>query len=169
MSAEFLTVEPFTRVITGRAARNVVDFELSAYQLFNLRGRIAHRGIPLSGVTVDGGELGTVVTKGDGRFSFGALKERTEFVLKLSKPNFRFSSEQLSGFLFGDVDFDIVAVQLLVIGGTVKHRGRPLEGVTVDGGKLGTVTTMSDGAWMFSEVPENSTYSITFSKSGFAF
>ncbi|MCB0359730.1 MAG: FHA domain-containing protein [Bdellovibrionales bacterium] len=78
--------------------------------------------------------------------------------------------DQASALIDSDIqDFDFVALQLCALRGRVTHHGRPLEGVIVDGGKLGRVTTGTDGSFAFTDVPESTRFVLTCSKRSFRF
>jgi pSer/pThr/pTyr-binding forkhead associated (FHA) protein len=67
------------------------QLDITAIQHFTISGRVTHKGVPLTGVEIDGGELGKTVTDGDGYYSFKDVPEGTNFEFTASKDGFVFS------------------------------------------------------------------------------
>lgn len=57
----------------------------------------------------------------------------------------------------------------VTVTGTITYNGAPLSGVTVNAGALGMFTTNGSGQFTISGVVQDSNYSLSFSKSGYAF
>lgn len=142
----------------------------TATQLFEVSGSVKHRGKPLAGVTVDGGSLGTRHTDENGTYTFAEIAEGTSYRLSLKKDKFLFDRNEISGEA-GPADTvpELSVRELFALRGKVIHRGKPMEGVEVDGGHLGKVTTSADGSYLFENVPEGAKYILTASKDGFVF
>ncbi len=157
---------------TADAASGTVSSDISvpfvATRLFSIRGLVTHKGKPLAGASIDGGNLGFRTTGGDGSFSYEGVEEFTKFRVSVSKENFIFSAEKDSGEV-GDADQSLhfTARQLFTISGQITNRGVPLAGVEVDGGSLGKTTTGADGYYRFENVPEGEEYRVTASKERF--
>ena len=143
------------------------DFKAAAYSV--LRGKVMHKGAPLSDVKVSG--LGTdVYTNAEGNFEFPKELEGSSYELSFEKDKFIFEPSSVSGKLELDSSpLETSATKLFSISGIVSHHGRPLSGVTVDGGVLGKVITGDDGSYKFEDVPEGQEYDLTLTKEGFAF
>lgn len=139
-----------------------------ATRLFAIRGLVTHKGKPLAGASIDGGDLGFRTTGGDGSFSYEGVEEFTKFRVSVSKESFIFSADVDSGEVNGaDTSLHFTARQLFTISGQVTNRGVPLAGVEVDGGPLGKTTTGADGYYRFENVPEGEEYKVTASKERF--
>lgn len=138
-------------------------------QLFTVRGQVTHKGQPLSGVRVDGGDLGCVMTGADGAFSMGNVAEGMDYSLVASKDDFVFDCAAPNGVVkSGDAVVSFSARQLVTISGRIMHKGEPLAGVEVDGGPLGKTVTGPDGYYRFDKVPEGTQCKIVARKDGFA-
>ena len=128
-----------------------------------------HKGQPLVDVEIDAGPFGSVLTDADGCFHFAFLREGTEYSVYASKQNFTFElGADSSGVLAASTEVTISATQLFNVSGVVRHNGRALAGVEIDGGALGTVTTDANGRYEFTSVPEGTKYSLTARKKGYA-
>jgi len=66
-------------------------------------------------------------------------------------------------------DFDFEATQVFEVSGVVRHKGKPLVGVEVDGGALGTTVTDKEGRYEFKDVPEDTEYILKVNKPGYRF
>jgi len=51
--------------------------------------------------------------------------------------------------------------------GSVIRNGKPLEGVEIDAGPLGTAVTDKDGIYVFKDVPEGTEINLSAKKDGF--
>lgn len=66
-------------------------------------------------------------------------------------------------------EFNLVAKKLVSLTGSVVHKGKPLEGVLVDAGSYGTVTTDANGVFEFENIVEGSPFEIEITKASFSF
>ena len=157
----------FVATITGKTdVVDIGDLNFDAISLFTLSGKILHRGKPLAGVAVSADGLGSAVTDAEGTFVFDNIEEGTTYSLSVAKDRFRFDGGR-RGVVMNDTSVVIDATKLVNIQGRIVHKGKPLAGVTIDGGALGTTTTKDDGTYLFIDVPENTEYTIKASKPGF--
>lgn len=153
--------------VDGADVRSI-NFVAKAFT--DLRGKILHKGNPLSGVLVDGGSLGTTITQADGSYSFSKVLEGTDYKLSLSKDRFSFSPAELKGKVtINEAAGNVTATQLFSISGVITHQGVPLAGVEVNGGELGSVLTKEDGSYLFENVPEGKEYNLSLHKEGYVF
>ncbi len=74
----------------GVSSTKPINIDIEAIKLCTISGVVSHNGSPLSGVEVDGGELGTVTTGADGVYTFENVPEGKEYGLTLSKEGFAF-------------------------------------------------------------------------------
>lgn len=147
-----------------------IELDFVATALLKLSGVVTHRGKPLSGVKVSEPQLGERVTDENGRFEYGDIIEGTGYELSLDKEGFKLIPPSFSGTLIDeDVSCETEARRLFAISGKITHKGQPLAGVTVDGGKLGVIVTDETGAYRFENVPEGEEYTLKASKDGFTF
>ena len=155
-------------------AAGVIESDLAvtvtATRLHTVAGRVEHKGLPLAGVQIDGGVLGTVVSGSDGSFSFASVPDRTEFALQARKQGYIFPDGALTGSVDGaDVSLTFAARRTFTISGKVAHHGQPLAGVEIDGGALGKKYTDAAGMYHFYDVPEDESYTLRATKDGFVF
>ena len=66
-------------------------------------------------------------------------------------------------------NLDFIANKLLTISGKVMHKGKPLQGVEIDAGELGTVLTDVHGFYMFDNAKDGIEYTIKAKKGKFSF
>jgi len=76
--------------VSGQLDASSPALLVSARKLCTIKGRISHKGVPMSGVTVDGGPLGTTLTDADGHYVFQNVPEGTPYSLRASKDGFVF-------------------------------------------------------------------------------
>lgn len=146
------------------------NLDFVARELFDVGGTVTHKGEPLAGVRVDGGALGERTTGSDGAFEFADVPEGTEYSFRVEKKGFLFDlAGSGAGSVAEDLSLKFEATQLFDVRGSVTHRGRPLAGVEVDGGSLGTQTTDDRGSFAFVDVPEGTAYSLALKKQKFVF
>ena len=146
------------------------NLDFIARELFTLGGKILHKGAPLAGVRIEAGDLGERTTGADGEFSFGEMPEGTSYGVKVEKNGFIFDlGGPSAGEIHQDIRFAFTATQLFEITGTVKHRGKPLPGVQVDGGPLGVRHTDDNGLYTFADIPEGTSYRLALKKDKFLF
>ncbi|MDD2943980.1 MAG: carboxypeptidase regulatory-like domain-containing protein, partial [bacterium] len=141
---------------------------------YSITGIVTDQGSPLAGVTIDGGSLGSVVTAGDGTYSFVAIPVGTSYTLSPSFNSALFFPLLTNSNLTGNAthNFQVIAAHqdaLYTLSGTVNFAGTGLAGVTVNGGALGTTVTDGSGNYSFIAVPANTFYSLTYSASGYTF
>jgi len=67
------------------------------------------------------------------------------------------------------IDFNFEATKLVTLSGRVVHHGKPVEGVKIDAGGLGTSTTGEGGVFSFIDIAEDSKFQVSASKDGFIF
>lgn len=147
-----------------------IELDFVATALLRLSGVITHKGKPLPGVVVTDAALGERVTDEAGCFEFGDIIEGTNYELTFKKEGYLISPYSLSGTLLDeDVTLSAEAKRLFAISGKITHKGKPLSGVTVNGGKLGTIITDDTGSYRFENVPEGEEYTLKASKDGFTF
>ena len=79
-------------VDSGRVGTSDVTCDFTAKELFAIRGRVMHRGVPMAGVEVDGGELGKTITGGDGYYVFENVPEDGKHLLTASKDGYVFGT-----------------------------------------------------------------------------
>lgn len=72
--------------------RSNEEFSLEAKKLLTLKGKVIHKGVPLSGVTIDGGALGTTTTAPDGSYAFKDVPEGTAYNIVAKKDGYTFNS-----------------------------------------------------------------------------
>lgn len=65
--------------------------KVSALKLVSVRGKVQHRGMPLAGVKVNGGELGSTTTNAEGIYEFKNVVEGTPVNVSVEKEGFVFS------------------------------------------------------------------------------
>jgi len=146
------------------------NFETDSTQLFSIAGTVLHKGIPLSGVEIDAGQLGIFITDEYGSFLIRDIHESVEYELVPSKAGYSFSTPGSSGSLSsGSVSLLFAAKKLHSISGVVRHRGKALAGARVYCEELGDVFSDAEGRYEFKDAPEDITYEIKIEKKGFRF
>ncbi|MCB0345074.1 MAG: FHA domain-containing protein [Bdellovibrionales bacterium] len=148
---------------------DATDVDFIALELFSVSGKVVHKGSPVEGVKVSCKTLGSATTDSNGEFSFNNVAETTDFSISLDKNRYRFSADGLDGSVGSNIDIKVDAQKLFSISGRVVHRGEALSGVEIDGGELGKTLTDANGYYEFSDVPEDTEYSIRAMKDGFVF
>lgn len=80
-------------------------------------------------------------------------------------------SKVVSGVLSEELEqvLTIEARELFALAGKITRKGQALSGVRIDAGSLGLHVTDEEGAFIFKNVPEDTTYRITASKQGYIF
>ncbi|MDD2943120.1 MAG: FG-GAP-like repeat-containing protein, partial [bacterium] len=138
--------------------------------VYTISGNIDDGVNPLSGVTVDGGALGTAVTDIGGNYSFSNVAKLSSYTLTPSKTGYSFAPTSISAVALADTTHDFVAtLNTYTISGAISVSGNPLSGVSVDGGALGIVNSAGDGSYSFINVPYGTSYTLTPSKAGYSF
>jgi hypothetical protein len=150
--------------LVGEKIENL-DFE--ATELFRLSGFVLYRGKPLANVRIDAGSHGATESRADGSFLIGGVLEDSSYSLHFSKPGYDFDCPCSSGFVTGNLDFNVEAVRLFAVAGTVLHLGSALKNVKIDAGALGHFITDDDGRFLIRDVRELTEYHIKAEKKGF--
>ena len=153
----------------GTAGITDSEIEFVAKKLSPITGTVLHKELPLSGVTISAGELGSAMTDEKGNYCLPAIAEGANFEVKASIDGYQLSS---SAALTGTMETEALAIEfsaqkLFTVSGMVSRNGKPLAGVTIDGGELGLAVTDETGRYTFENVPEDSRCSFTASKEGF--
>ena len=161
----------FTGAHTGTAFSNVdIPFEADQINQYYLDGYVVADGAGVSGVQVDGGPLGTLVTDQYGYFLFGLVDQDFDYALAFSAVGYTFPSGVVVGTMTDNTLLEIEAVRSqYTISGKVQIGGVALAGVEINGGDLGTTTTDANGQYSFSGADFGGTYSITASLLGYQF
>lgn len=158
--------EPFTTKVN---VVNIEDFDLEATKLIPIKGTVFHRGQPLSGVTIDGGEFGKTQTLADGSFHFSIVPEGTKYKVEANKEGYIINCQSPEGVASESSSVEFFATKLLSISGRVVHQGKAIEGVEIDCGRFGNITTDEDGCYIIKNVPEETEISIVAKKDGYIF
>lgn len=163
---EVVRVSPVS--LSGKVgAQDVVELNFLATKLFTLSGKAVHKGKPLAGVEIDGGELGRITTDSSGSFCFRNVKEGSPYTLHANRKKYILAAKSPSDTLREDREVLFEATELFTVSGRIIHNGKPLANVIVDGGKLGETRTDSNGVYEFKNVPEGTEYSVTPKIDGF--
>ncbi len=72
-----------------------LDFTINAKQLFNIGGKIIHKGKPIAGVEIECINVGKTTTDSNGNYSFENVPEGQEYVIKANKPGFIFKQTRV--------------------------------------------------------------------------
>ena len=161
---------PVATIKISVKGEDIKDLNFAATRLYDICGKVIHKGNPLARVTIDAGSIGTFNTDDDGVFRFIAIPEATQYTIRPSLEKFSFQPETIKGRLDDNCDnLEFGAVQLFSISGRVVHKGKALEGVEIDGGPLGVTHTDADGNYSFDNVPDGTKYTLTAKKGNFVF
>lgn len=162
-------VERFSiRVTAGEQSENA--FKIQAKAFTYIKGRVMHKGKPLSGVNVMSDAHGHTTTDIDGEYEFSRVLEDTPYSLTFKKDQYLIEPNSVKGkATVKGAEVVLQATRLYSIKGVISHNGQPLEGVVVDAGELGKKVTGYDGAYQFDNVPEGKEYDLVLSKEGYAF
>ena len=74
-----------------------VKLSYRATELFTIAGKVVHKGVPMEGVEIDGGELGKTVTGADGSYCFQNVPDGAHYTLIARKGNFSFGTISAKG------------------------------------------------------------------------
>lgn len=147
---------------------------ISAVNYYKISGRIvtdAGQGLP--GVTVKLGQSATVVTDGEGNYSFADLVERKDYTITPTLADFAFTPASHTFYnLSANQTANFVARSLFrtISGRIVTADGVGLPGINVVLGQSEqTVTTDSDGAFRFANLPDGNSYTVTPASLEFGF
>lgn len=143
---------------------HLLDLHFEARELLEIKGRVVRQGTPISGVTVDAGELGKAETDADGRFVFAGVPEGTPYRITVAKAGYVLEPSDFIGELTSRLEVRSNATALHRIAGRVERRGEPLAGVRVDAGSLGSATTDDNGSFVFADVREGTSYELKLAK-----
>ena len=84
-----------TQTFSGNVSTNMPLLKTAARKLFTISGIVSHKGQPLAGVIVDGGDvLGTTTTDENGRYIFENVPEDVSYTIVASKDDFIFLAEK---------------------------------------------------------------------------
>jgi PKD repeat protein len=163
-------------LIKGGLSANMDNQNFTAQRLFHVGGFVRNRqGQPQSGITMtlSGAAAATQTTGNDGAYRFAGLAKGANYTVTPTKNNWGFNPPSLNVTLAGDLDNqDFVGARKYYIKGTVRtNSGTPIGGTTValSGAESKSVTTAANGTYLFTDLPENSTYTVTTAKSGYVF
>ncbi len=145
------------------------NLSFEAAELFNLKGRIFSNGAMLSGVSINGGALGTSVSDENGKFIFQNIEESTNYNLVISKDGYTFEANGLSGIIDSEKEIEIKAYKLHSISGKILYKGSALSGVAVEIPNIGTTVSGTDGSFKFENIRFGSNYQIRLHKDKFKF
>lgn len=147
-----------------------LQLNITASKIFSLTGKVIHKNQPMSGVTVNAGPIGSTTSGIDGSFKFNDIEEDTKYEIIAAKAKFVFDKPSISGIVNSNLDNLVFnANQLLSISGRVMHKGKPMEGVEIDGGDIGKTVTDSEGYYCFTDVPDGTEYSLSAKKGKYVF
>jgi hypothetical protein len=140
-------------------------------------GTIIRNGIPLTGVSVNGGPLGTATTNGSGTYQFLNVPNGTSVTVSPSLTCNTFSptsiTRTVSGSSINDLNFSASIAQHGLSGRVVDNNGAAISGASVavqfGGGASTTVTSASDGSFQAVNGSCGSTYSVSVTKTGYTF
>ncbi|MBP9838673.1 MAG: carboxypeptidase regulatory-like domain-containing protein, partial [Proteobacteria bacterium] len=126
-------------------------------------------GAMLSGVSINGGALGTSVSDENGKFIFQNIEESTNYNLVISKDGYTFEANGLSGIIDSEKEIEIKAYKLHSISGKILYKGSALSGVAVEIPNIGTTVSGTDGSFKFENIRFGSNYQIRLHKDKFKF
>ena len=136
-----------------------------------LEGTITDGVDPIPNVTVDAGALGSVLTDANGDYQIPGILDASAYTVTPTLVGYTFVPSDAMG-LFTNLDITenfTGSIQTFTISGTILEDGAPLEGVTVDGGAIGSVMTDAAGFYSFTNIPYNTSYQLIYSSTGCTF
>lgn len=169
----------FTPAISAQTIKDTdisaVNFTAANFPIFSISGTATAGNIRVADVTMmlSGSGSGTVKTDATGTYTFSGLANGS-YTITPSKTSFAFnpagSSQTVNGANLTSVNFTATIVSTFSIFGTVTSGSSGLSGVTMtlSGAGAATATTDTHGNYLFTGLV-NSKYTITPSKTGFAF
>jgi len=147
-----------------------INIDITAIKLFTIEGIVTLDGQAVQGANVDAGRIGKTTSGPDGRYQFRNVEEDSIYEIMVLKDKLTFDKNKLSGTLTADItNLNFNAKKLLIVSGRVMHKGKPLEGVEIDAGDLGTTLTDSDGFYKFDNALDGVEYTIKAKKGKFSF
>jgi hypothetical protein len=137
-------------------------------------------GTPIAGATVSlsGGTSTTAVTAANGTYLFSGLPEAASYSYNVQKTGYIFNpvsmstSQLLTSITNGNFTGVMSTTPTFTVGGYLKDgSGAALQGVVVvlTGGQTGTVTSASDGSYLFANLLQNNSFTVTPSTSQYTF
>ena len=163
-----VVIDPKPATVSGVVgSENVEGLNFTLTKLHKLTGKVIHKGAPLTGVEINAGDLGIVVTDESGIFRFTNVREQSKLEVTATKKKFIFEYQNLPELLSGNDEITVIATELFHVSGIIEHNGEPLAGVEIDGGDLGKTITDEKGHYIFKDVPEGTEFSVTASLDGY--
>ncbi len=140
------------------------SFAVSA-TTYTLTGRILSGGAPLSGVTAQGGALGSQTSGADGRFSFGTLAQGTSYTVTPAATGYDFSPPSASGTLNANTDLNFSAtLRQYNYTGLVTFKGTPLIGFAISS-SVGGAATNGSGYYQLASATHGSALTVSAAES----
>ena len=138
-----------------------------------ISGTITEGGSPLAGVTVTltGDSSDSTTTDASGNYSFN-VDHGSNYTVTPTLSGYTFAPLSSSGVLEADVTHDFTASLCIhTISGNITLGGSPLSGVTVNlsGDISNSTTTDASGNYTLSDIPHNTSYTITPTLNGHTF
>lgn len=156
-------------LITSNVSGVVVNMER---RTFPVSGKITMLGAPLSGIAIDGGELGVVFSDIDGNFNFPSAAHGTKAVLTPKQSGLAFTPPSSTFTVTGpekNMNFDASLADSYVFSATFKFDGRPLAGVSLEVAPFGSAVSDGAGQTVIAEVPYGVPYNALPRKGAFTF
>ena len=148
--------------ISGTMASDFTQDFAATLITYDITGTVTANAIPLAGATLDGGPLGTQLTDINGAYSFTGVLPATVYTLTVSHPGATFGVNTASDTLNANATHDFSGTLAThTLSGAITAGGSPLAGVTVSGGDLGNTTTDMSGAYSFTGVTYDTSYTLT--------
>lgn len=160
----------YNNALTLRQTMGLVASFRGTTPTYTLSGLVEANGDPMQGVVVSAGSHGSDTTGSDGKYTISGLVVGDSYTLTPSKSGYTFDPTTASGTVYGNTTQNFVAsLPTASIAGVVTLGSDALQGVSVDGGGLGTTTTDSLGQFSFADVTIGSSYSLSYAKEGYSF
>ncbi|MDD2943852.1 MAG: hypothetical protein PHC51_12910, partial [bacterium] len=122
---------------------------------YSISGTVTSGGVPLSGVIIDGKQLGTQITDASGNYHFNYIPIGINYQIIPAKPGYAFTPKTISGALNANLTANFtgaVSTSKFSLSGHVYDGETPLAGVTIDGGALGSKITDNNGSYSFNNI-----------------
>ncbi|MDD2942633.1 MAG: hypothetical protein PHC51_06670 [bacterium] len=159
----------FASTPSGNISGNTRADATGAILTWSISGNVTRGGSPLSGVTVDGGALGTTTTDTLGDYSFSAIEHGTAYTISFSQTGNNFTPASYSDTLSANASHDtIAALDLHILSGTITAAGLPLSGVTVSEATAGNAITDASGNYSFT-LNYGDSYNLSPQLTGYSF